>query len=190
MPRPCYSPRLDQAVAFALDQFRFKVRKGTSVPYVTHLLAVMTLVGEYGGDEDQMMGAVLHDYLEDIQGASADLLRLRFGDKVARFVVALSDSTTLPKPPWRERKEIYLEHLAGESPDLKLISCADKLHNCMCIRRDYLAIGDAVWGRFSGGKEGTLWYYRAVCMALGQGWQHPILNRLRAEVFQLEQETA
>lgn len=189
MQRPCYSPRLDNAVAFALDQFRFKVRKGTSVPYVTHLLAVMTLVGEYGGDEDQMMGAVLHDYLEDIPGASADLLRLRFGDRVARFVVALSDSTTLPKPPWRERKELYLEHLAEEAPDLKLISCSDKLHNCMCIRRDYQAVGDAVWGRFSGGKEGTLWYYRAVCMALGQDWQHPLLNRLRAEVFQLEQET-
>lgn len=157
---------------------------------MTHLLSVMTLVGEYGGDEDQMIGAVLHDYLEDIPGASADLLRKRYGDRVTGFVLALSDSTSHPKPPWRERKERYLEHLAAEAPDLKLISCADKLHNCMCIRRDYEMVGEEIWSRFSGGKEGSLWYYRAVTMALGEGWHHPLLNRLRAEVALLEREAA
>src|SRR5829696_6971427 len=96
----CYSPRLDEAIALAVDAFRHETRKGTRVPYLAHLLQVMVLVAEHGGDEDQMIAAVLHDYLEDIDGASADSLRVRFGDRVTDLVVGLSDTTVRPKPPW------------------------------------------------------------------------------------------
>ena len=188
MSHPLYSSRLDEAVVFALDQFRTRVRKGTNVPYMTHLLSVMTLVGEYGGDEEQMIAAVLHDYLEDIPGAKAEYLVERFGEKVTAYVLALSDSTGHPKPPWRTRKEQYLSHLSGESPELKLISCADKLHNCGSIRRDHQEMGDVIFSRFTGGKEGTLWYYRAVTAALGENWHHPLLTRLREEVEQLHHQ--
>lgn len=188
MSQSLYSNRLDEAVAFALDQFRSRVRKGTNVPYVTHLLAVMCLVGEYGGDEDQMIAAVLHDWLEDIPGAEVEYLVRHFGPRVAGYVQALSDSTGHPKPPWRERKERYLEHLASESPELKLISCADKLHNCHSIRRDHQEMGDAIFDRFTGGKTGTLWYYRTVAAALGTDWHHPLLSRLREEVALLHQQ--
>lgn len=177
-----YTPRLDAAVAMALDAFRGRARKGTSIPYITHLLQVLVTVGEYGGDEDQLCAAVLHDWLEDIEGARVEVLTERFGATVAGYVVRLSDSTTHPKPPWRERKERYLAQLRTEPPELKLISAADKLHNCQSIRRDHAEVGDALWRRFTGGRDGTLWYYESVADALADGWPHPLAARLRAEV--------
>lgn len=183
-----YSTRLDAAVALALDSFRTRVRKGTDVPYVTHLFAVMVTVGEYGGDEDQLIAAVLHDWLEDIPGASVEHLEASFGPRVAGMVRALSDSVEHPKPPWRARKEVYLAALRAEPPELKLISAADKLHNCSSIRRDLALVGDALWARFTGGQEGTLWYYEAVAAALGEGWDHPLLRRLQDEVQLLHRD--
>lgn len=181
-PGPCYSERLDEALRFAAEQFRFRVRKGSGVPYVTHLLQVCCTVGEHGGDEDQMIAAVLHDYLEDIPGATREGLAERFGERVARLVVALSDSTTLPKPSWPERKERYIEHLRREPPELKLISVADKLHNANSIVRDQVRMGDEVFERFSAEKAQTLWYYRAVVGALADGWDHELVAELDALV--------
>ena len=183
-----YSPRLDEAVGFALDQFRGRVRKGTAIPYVTHLLQVLVLVGEHGGDEDQMIAAVLHDWLEDIEGAHPDELERRFGPRVTRLVTGLSDSVTHPKPPWRPRKEGYLSRLATAPAELKLISAADKLHNTSSIRRDLRVHGPAVWDRFTAGREGTLWYYGAVTVALATDWDHPLLGALRVEVAGLHAE--
>lgn len=185
-----YSPRLDDAIAFALAAFRDRARKGTRIPYITHLLQVMVTVGEYGGDEDQLIAAVLHDWLEDIQGARVEMLVERFGARPAAMVLALSDSTAHPKPPWRARKEAYLAQLSREPAEVKLISAADKLHNCQSIRRDHAEIGAAVWDRFAGGRDGTLWYYGAVVTALGDGWSHPLPSRLEGEVNALLAEAA
>lgn len=181
-PGPCYSERLDEALRFAAEHFRFRVRKGSGVPYVTHLLQVCCTVGEFGGDEEQMIAAVLHDYLEDIHGAHSDVLVARFGERVARLVVALSDSTSQPKPSWAERKERYIERLRVEPAELKLISAADKLHNAQSIVRDQVKIGDQVFERFSAEKSQTLWYYRAVVAALADGWDHVLVNELDALV--------
>ena len=180
-----WSPRVDDAVSFALDAFRGRTRKGTDIAYATHLLQVLVYVGEYGGDDDQLCAAVLHDWLEDIPGAERATLEARFGPRVAALVEALSDSTTHPKPPWRARKERYLAHLRQEPAELKLISAADKLHNCQTIRRDWEVVGEALWSRFTGGRDGTLWYYGAVAEALGHGWEHPLHRRLDAEVRSL-----
>jgi hypothetical protein len=105
---------------------------------------------------------------------------------VRKFVEALSDSVGTPKPPWRSRKEEYLARLRIEPAELKLISAADKLHNCQCIRRDLAEIGPRVWDRFTGGRNGTLWYYAAVAEALAEGWEHPLGARLAAEVALLQ----
>jgi len=183
-----YEPRLDEAVAFALDAFRARRRKGTDIPYVTHLLQVMVTVGENGGDEDQLIAAVLHDWLEDIDGADAALLEARWGPRVRSMVVALSDSATHPKPPWKARKLAYLAHLSTALPEVKLVSAADKLHNCRSIRRDLRTVGDAVWSRFSVPREETLWYYGAVVSALAAGWTHRLLDELRYEVDSLRTE--
>ncbi len=188
MTRPVYSERLDDALLLATRSFRSVRRKGTEIPYLTHLLQVMVHVGEHGGDEDQLIAAVLHDYLEDVEGSSEEELAERFGERVARMVAALSDTKVRPKPPWRERKEAYLAHLRDEPAEVKLISCADKLHNASCILRDLRSIGDAIWARFSAPREATLWYYRSVVEALGQGWTHPLLDALGSTVDAIHHE--
>jgi (p)ppGpp synthase/HD superfamily hydrolase len=179
---PRYSRLLDDALGFAADQFREKARKGTEVPYLTHLLQVMVTVAEHGGDEEQMIAALLHDYLEDIEGSDRRIVAERYGERVARLVEALSDTTVRPKPPWPERKQKYLDALAAEPHDVKLVSAADKLHNARCILRDHRTLGDALWKRFTASREETLWYYRRAVEALATGWEHPIVDELREVV--------
>jgi GTP pyrophosphokinase len=185
-PAPCYGRALDDALAFVTDLFRYKTRKGTDIPYLTHLLAVMALVGEYGGSEEQMIAALLHDTLEDIEGITRDDLELRFGGPVTDMVVALGDTTEHPKPDWRTRKGRYLARLAQKGPWVKLVSAADKLHNAQCLHRDLARHGDAVWARFNAGRKDQLWYYRSVVEALAHGWDDPLLKELRDAVSALE----
>jgi hypothetical protein len=85
--------RFDRALLYATLVHGGQVRKGTSTPYVAHLLAVAATVLEYGGDEDLAIAALLHDSVED-QGGMARLedVRNRFGERVARIVEACSDS--------------------------------------------------------------------------------------------------
>lgn len=170
---------------FVADAFRHRVRKGSGIPYLTHLLAVMVIVAEHGGDEDQMLAALLHDYLEDIEGSSPSEIEERFGPRVTQLVLALSDAIERPKPAWEARKRRYIAQLAHGAHDLKLISAADKLHNARSLVRDYRLVGDALWGRFSASREQTLWYYKSVVEALATGWQHPLLSELEQSVDEL-----
>jgi (p)ppGpp synthase/HD superfamily hydrolase len=180
---PFYDARLGEALKLAADAFASKERKGTGVPYVSHLLAVTTTVMEHGGSPDQCMAAALHDYLEDIDGAGASMIAARFGDEVARLVLALSDSThPEAKEPWKERKLRYLAHLRDADVSVKLVSAADKLHNAGSIVRDRARMGDAIFDRFTPSKDETLWYYREVLVALSHEWQHPILEALRVTI--------
>jgi GTP pyrophosphokinase len=180
-----YGEKFEQALPYAARVHRDQVRKGTSTPYITHLLAVASIVGENGGTEDEVVAALLHDAPED-QGGEARLgeIRARFGDWVAEIVDGCTDTYETPKPPWRERKERYLAHLAGASGSVRLVSSADKLHNARTVLSDYRLLGEELWARFSGGKEGTLWYYRAVVGTLrGDG---PIVEELDRVVTELE----
>ena len=181
-PPPCYGRALDDALAFVAGAFRYKVRKGTSTPYLTHLLAVMAIVGEFGGSEEQMIAALLHDALEDLEGVTREDLERRFGGAVRDMVVALSDTTEHPKPDWRTRKTLYLERLAGEGCWVKLVSAADKLHNVQCLIRDLRTHGDKVWTRFNAGREDQVWYYQAAREALAHGWDGPLLDELTETV--------
>lgn len=184
-----YTDRFEQAVTLALRAFREIDRKGSSVPYMTHLLSVTALVGEAGGDEDQLCAAVLHDLLEDIEGSRPLDIETQFGANVLRLVEALSDTTEFPKPPWRPRKERYIARMRVAGPDVRLICCADKHHNARSILRGLSQEGLAVFDVFSGGVDGTLWYYRAVADALSEGWSHWLLDELHATVGVLHQET-
>ncbi len=185
---PVYTQRLDEALALAATSFRHERRKGTSIPYLSHLLQVCVWVGEHGGDEDQMIAALLHDYVEDIEGASVEEVEQRFGPRVAGLVAALTDAHSRPKPPWRARKECYLARLHSEPPELKLISACDKLHNARCILRDLRSEGPGLWARFNAPMEGTLWYYRGVVRALGDGWEHVLVQDLEATVRAIHAE--
>lgn len=175
-----YSGRLDEAFVFAHRLHRAQRRKGSGVPYVTHLMAVAALVGEHGGTEDQVIAALLHDAVEDQGGeATLEVIRQRFGEAVARYVVACSDAFTEPKPPWRERKETFLRELAAAPPDVKLLVAADKLHNAQTTLGDLKHMGSVVWDRFQGRREGTLWYYETAVASLERDWDHPVLGALR-----------
>lgn len=188
VPDALYDRRLGEALALAADAFAHVERKGTGAPYLSHLLAVTTTVMEHGGSPDQCIAAVLHDYLEDIDGSSPDELAARFGSTVTALVLALSDTTRAEldaagnKPPWAQRKRVYLAHLRDAGADVKLISAADKLHNASSIVRDREQIGDAIFDRFTPSREETLWYYREVVVALGHGWDHAVLHQLRRVV--------
>lgn len=185
---PLYDARLADALAFAANAFAHVERKGSGVPYLSHLLAVTTSVMEHGGTPEQCMAAVLHDYLEDIEGSSVDELAARFGAEVAVIVRALSDTTQDEldaagrKPAWKDRKLRYLAHLEVATPQVKLVSAADKLHNATTIVRDRAVMGDAIFERFTPSKDETLWYYARVTDALAQGWNHAILDELRGVV--------
>lgn len=157
------SDRYGEALVYALALHRDQLRKQTQVPYVSHLLAVSALVLENRGDEEQATAALLHDALED-QGDRTSYAEItaRFGDRVAEIVRACTDTEQTPKPPWRERKERYLAHLAGAGPDVLLVSCADKVRNARSIVADLRELGEQTWGRFNAGRDGQLWYYRSL----------------------------
>lgn len=180
--------RVEEAVRMAFRLHAGQTRRGSGVAYVYHPLAVAGLVAESGGDEDQVIAAVLHDTVEDAGGAPVlEEIRLRFGEDVARLVDGCSDTDETPKPPWRPRKEAFLSRLRGEDPRLRLVVAADKLHNVRCLERDLRRLGSEVFSRFRGGREGTLWFYRAAVEALGEGWSHPLRDELDRAVRELEE---
>jgi len=168
---PKLGSRFEEALAYAARAHWRQVRKATDVPYVAHLLAVASLVLEHGGGEDEAIAALLHDAVEDAGGAPRrEDLRARFGDDVVRLVDACSDHEGEPKPPWRERKTAFLAHLASETDaGARLVVACDKLHNARAVLADYERHGAALWARFNGGREGTIWYYRALAGELVRG---------------------
>jgi (p)ppGpp synthase/HD superfamily hydrolase len=156
-------PRFLRAFLFAAEKHKGQTRKASTIPYIAHLMGVASLVLEAGGDEDLAIAALLHDVVEDCGGAPMlKEVRRRFGKRVATIVEGCTDADTHPKPPWRERKENYLRHLKTADADTRLVSAADKLNNVRSILSDYRAVGESVWSRFKGGREGTLWYYRTL----------------------------
>ena len=169
------SKRFNQALAYAAELHAEQPRKGTTIPYISHPLAVAAIVLEHGGDEDEAIAALLHDAIEDAGGDSVRReIRARFGDAVEEIVEGCTDSDVTPKPPWRERKEAYIEHAKDASRSVLLVSASDKLHNGRAILSDYRSLGESLWGRFNGGKEGTLWYYRSLVTVFRN---HPLANR-------------
>jgi len=156
-------PRFLRAFVFAAEKHKGQTRKASSIPYVAHLMGVASLVLEAGGDEDLAIAALLHDVVEDCGGTPMlKEVRRRFGSRVAKVVDGCTDAYTDPKPPWRERKESYIARLRNEDKETRLVSAADKLNNVRSIVSDYRAVGESIWSRFNGGREGTLWYYRTL----------------------------
>jgi GTP pyrophosphokinase len=180
-------PRFDEALVYASRLHAAQRRKGSGVPYVSHLLGVAAIVLEHGGNEDEAIGALLHDAVED-QGGAARLaeIRERFGAEVAEIVAGCTDSDVMPKPPWRERKEAYIAHLVEASRSAQLVSAADKLYNVRSIVDDYRVHGEIVWQRFTAGREGTLWYFRTIAGAFDKLEGTALLGHLERAVAELE----
>jgi (p)ppGpp synthase/HD superfamily hydrolase len=181
-------PRFEDALAYALHVHAGQTRKRTAVPYASHLLAVAALVLEDGGDEDQAIGALLHDAAEDAggRGRIADI-RARYGERVARIVEACSDSFDgEPKAPWAERKRAYVERLRSEPEDVLRVSVADKLHNARAMLRDLRVEGPRVWERFTTKSAGDqVGYFRAVLDAVRGRFDSPMVGELERTVDEI-----
>ena len=158
--------RLQEALLLASELHASQTRKGTTIPYLAHLLGVAATTMEHGGGEDEIIAALLHDAVED-QGGLPTLERIRsaFGDRVAYLVMGLTDAIVEPEPPWRARKAQYLAHLEKSDDSVRLVSMADKLYNAQSIVRDLRKNGTATLDRFTGGRDGTVWYYQALAAA-------------------------
>lgn len=189
-----YGEKFEEALLYAARLHRDQKRKGTNIPYINHLLAVTAIVGENHGTEDEVVAALLHDAPED-QGGKERLedIRARFGEGVTEIVDGCVDTYEEPKPAWRPRKEAYVERMPSEPASVQLVSAADKLHNARSILTDLRDLGEDLWDRFTGGKEGTLWYYRALAEAYTADEASPVvkeLNRVVREIQALALRTA
>lgn len=166
------TPRFTSALVAAAELHAGQRRKGLGPPYIAHLLGVTAIAFDFGANEDEAIGALLHDAIEDappslgVEGVRA-LIREHFGIAVLDIVEGCTDSDVTPKPPWRARKEHYITHLAEATASTLLVSASDKLHNVRSIVRDYRVLHEAVWKRFSpeAGKAGTIGYYRGLVSA-------------------------
>jgi len=166
---PLLTARFDAALRYGVTHHARQLRKGTPIPYAAHLLAVASLALEMHGDEDEAIGALLHDVVEDGGGPGAlAYIEEHFGANVADIVLSNSDSVTgeEEKAPWFERKRAYIAAFSHKSPGALRVSLADKLHNARSILADYRAHGDALWARFGQGKGlATRVYYRELVAA-------------------------
>uniref|UniRef100_A0A831ZXW5 HD domain-containing protein n=1 Tax=Desulfacinum infernum TaxID=35837 RepID=A0A831ZXW5_9BACT len=183
--------RFREALSLAFDLHHAQRRKGSGVPYMAHVLAVASMVLENGGDENAAIAALLHDAVEDQGGETTlQLVRTRFGDLVADWVAACSDSLGAPKPPWRQRKENFLARLWEAPGPVLLIALADKIHNARCIVADLAREGPAVWDRFHGGRDGTLWYYSTLARLFHTRGLYPELSGILGELVEQMERAA
>jgi (p)ppGpp synthase/HD superfamily hydrolase len=181
----------NEAVAFVAAQHGETLRKGTRIPYITHLMAVAEALAYRYPDRDELIVAgLLHDVVEDTD-ATVDVVAEQFGERVASLVHAVSKDDgamvratglPVPQPPrsraqeielWRRRREFMLDHIRGPhvDPDILRLKAADALANLSAIHRDLRnpAIGSAVWQRFKVGREDSLWFYEQIADAVRDG---------------------
>jgi (p)ppGpp synthase/HD superfamily hydrolase len=190
---PFLTGRFDLAFQFASGLHHAQCRKGTEIPYISHLMSVAALVLEAGGNEDQAIAALLHDAMED-QGGLPTLKTIRrlFGDRVAETIRECSDSESEDpekKLPWHQRKRAYVAHLAIASPDALMVSIADKLHNIRMVLAGYRILRDDIWKRFN--EEATkndhlVYYHELVRVFNTTTAPREMLSELERVVVELE----
>ena len=155
--------KLSNALALAVQAHAGQVRKSTTIPYISHPMAVSAIALEFGASEDQAIAALLHDAIEDGGIKYVDLIGDQFGSYVLELVQGCTDGTpdrNGKKIDWLERKTPYLAHMEKASDEVLLVSCSDKLHNARAIVNDLINEGQSVFDRFNATKIQTLWYYR------------------------------
>ena len=179
--------KFEQALIYATRLHAKQRRKTSGIPYISHLLSVAALVLEDGGSEAEAIAALLHDAVEDQGGAATrqDILH-RFGEQVVAIVDGCTESDTDIKPPWRERKQGYLEQLRQGSDAVRRVALADKLHNARSLAMETRCQGEKIWSVFSAGKQGTLWFYHAFLDLYRTTNPSPMVEELAQVVSTLE----
>ena len=197
--QPILTGKFEDALLLAARWHALQTRKGSGVPYLSHLLGVASIALEFGATETEAIAALLHDALEDgpenTGRSPADLraeIVARFGEEVAVLVDAATDA--VPdidglKPDWATRKAAYLAHLPWAAASALQVSASDKLYNARTILSDLHTDGEGVFTRFTAGKEGTVQYYRLLSDAYREAAQRPDVTlrpRLLALFAELE----
>ena len=180
--------KLSNALALAVQAHEGQVRKSTTIPYISHPMAVASIALEFGATENQAIAALLHDAIEDGGNKYANIIKAQFGDHVHDLVQGCTDGTpdhSGQKAPWIERKTSYLKHLQEASDEVLLVSCSDKLHNARAIVADLINEGPSVFERFSSSPEQTLWYYRQLATIFNNR-KVPPAKALESAVSQME----
>ena len=170
-----YKKAIDYAFALHSNQYR----KGTTIPYFTHLVSVSNNVIENGGNTDEVIAGLLHDAVEDQGGEKTlKLIKKRFGNKVAKIVEECTDTKITPKPPWLERKKKYLSGMKKSTQSSLFVSLCDKLHNATCIVNDYQRVGRKLWKRFNASPKQVYWYHNSLYKNFSKNLKgHKILKR-------------
>jgi (p)ppGpp synthase/HD superfamily hydrolase len=182
------TPKFEDALVWATQLHGGEERRKTKIPFIGHLLGVTAIALEYGANETEAIAALLHDAVEAGDGAERQReIEKRFGEKVGEIVAGCTDSAESPKPPWRERKEEYIAHLRDASASTRLVSASYKLHNARAIVHNLRVDGAEVWSRFKAGKEGPLWYYRALVDAFRAHGESPLIDELARAVSKMEE---
>jgi (p)ppGpp synthase/HD superfamily hydrolase len=190
--------KFDKALCLASRLHRDQRRKATDIPYISHLMAVSSMVIEACDQvpefdrEDLAIAALLHDTLED-QGhkITLDEIEEQFGSLVARIVDDCSDTVIetegQEKPPWKGRKLAYIDKISGKRRETLLVSCADKLHNARSILNDLNRIGPKVWKRFNAKEQKVRWYYREMAQEMRKAWpENPLIDEFSDTVCQID----
>jgi (p)ppGpp synthase/HD superfamily hydrolase len=181
--------RISRALVQAERLHRDQQRRNSGVPYVSHLWGVASMVAEMQGSEDEIIAALLHDAVED-QGGLETLqhIEMEFGPEVSRIVLACSDTVETPKPPWKARKEAYLDRLRQADTSVAKVSLADKIHNARSLLMDLREHGPVAFDKFAGKRDGTIWYYekvRSILLARHDGPWERELDRIVQEIVRL-----
>jgi (p)ppGpp synthase/HD superfamily hydrolase len=182
------SEKFEEALVYATRLHCNQARKKTGVPYVAHILGVTAIAMDYGANEIEAIGALLHDTVEDCGGAERLRdIRKKFGNEVAHIVDGCTDTDQTPKPPWLERKKAYIAHLKDSDSATRLVSASDKLHNTRSILAELRRRGQSVFQKFNGKKDGTLWYYRTLVTAFREFGDHQdLIDELDRVVTEIE----
>jgi len=176
----------DKTLIFAARAHESGYRKGTDIPYIIHPVGVAMILLEASASDEVIAAALLHDVVEDTDITPAQIEQ-EFGPEIAQLVRSVSEPDR--DAPWEDRKQHTIDKLRYAPLPVKLLACADKLHNIRSIARDHAELGDAVWDRFNRGKEEQAWYYRNLAQSLPfdveKPEQYPIFAQFAQEVDQL-----
>lgn len=179
--------RFEDALHYAINVHANQKRKGTEIPYVSHLISVASIVLEHEGTENEAIAALLHDAAEDQGGQKRlDEIRLQFGAETADIVQGCSETMVRPKPEWKVRKDGYIAHIADAPKSVQFVSAADKLDNVRSILSTYNEVGEELWGRFNAGRDDQLWYYRSLVTEFNKAGSNRLIEDLDRAVRKLE----
>lgn len=179
--------RLNNAIRLASRLHRTQTRRDRErTPYISHLYAVATLIGQVTEDEDIVIAGIMHDSLEDVPGYTYSNLVSDCGERVAEIVKHVTEPLDANKEshdqlPWLERKEAYLINLKEGGTESAIVSAADKIHNTESFLEDLRREGQEFLSRFESSLENKMQFHERVLTIVEEklGLDHPLVSRLR-----------